>query len=122
MGQSVVALMYGISNETKGLVDDEGEPFWSEYSNTGKSYEVDDGPRNAYEGGVVGYPVACGPACNNDEGYLGEDCLLADIEQKHAEYIKAAREKWNKFAAWALTEHGKELPQAALWLTTDERA
>lgn len=116
MGQSVVALMYGISRETEGLFDAEGEPFW--YGD----YEDDDGPRVAYEGEVVGYSVACSSGQYDDEGDLGESCLVADIKKKHAPHISEARKKWNRFANWALTKRGISLPPAALWLTTDERA
>lgn len=114
MGQSVATLMYGISNKTPGLFDSEGEPFWD-------GLDWKDAPRDAYEGDVIGYAVASS-GCDDDEGYLGETCLVADIEETHAKYIKAARKKWDKFAAWALKKHGKKLPPAALWITTDERA
>ena len=122
MGQSVAALMYGISRTTPDLFDDEGEPFWDSNKTAGKRLDWDEAPRVAYEGEVVGFPVACSSGAEDDEGDLGKDCLLSEIEQVHAEYITAARKKWDEFAAWALKEHGKVLPPAALWLTTDERA
>lgn len=122
MGQSVVALMYGINSNTKGLRDEHGEPFWHDHSTPGKHLDWDDAPRTAYEGEVVGFAVACSNGQDVGEGCLGETCLVADIERQHAKYIKVARKKWDTFAAWALKEHGKKLPPAALWITTDERA
>ena len=122
MGQSVAALMYGVNCKTNGLFSADGEPFWNDHSAPGKHLDRDSAPRTAYEGDVVGFKVAASAGCDNDEGYLGETCLVADIEKKHATYIKTAKKKWDKFAAWALKEHGKKLPPAALWVTTDERS
>jgi hypothetical protein len=76
----------------------------------------------AYEGGVCGYAVASGPGQDDDEGYLGTTTTLETLHKTHARHIRKAMAKWEKFAVWALKEHGMRLPKATLWLTTDERA
>lgn len=121
MGQSVVALMYGISNRTEGLRDERGESFWAYGSPKEKRYDQD-GPRDAYEGEAVGYPVACSGGMDDDEDYLGESCRLSQLEQVHSAAIIRARVKWEAFAKWALETHGMALPPAELWITQDERA
>jgi hypothetical protein len=125
MGQQVVSLMYGISSKTKGLTNEDGDPFWDDFSDgvpASKRYDHKKAPRFAYEGGVVGYPIASGPAYDGREGLLGDTVRLADVEKKHAGRIAKARAKWVAFAVWALKEHGKQLPEPELWFTTDERA
>lgn len=124
MGQQVVTLMYGISSKTPGLtVGEDGEYFWDDYqAPEEKRLHYKQAPRHAYEGGVVGFAVAAGPGQDNGEGYLGETTLVADIETTHREHIEKAKAKWASFAAWAERVHGKTLPKAQLWLTTDERA
>lgn len=127
MGQQVVALMYGIGNTTKGLKASDGDGyFWEDYSDgvpPEKRLRWDDPkcPRSAYEGGVIGFAVAAGPA-HDDDGFLGETTTLKNLEKTHAKHVKAAKQRWRVFAAWALKEHGKRLPKPALWITTDERA
>jgi hypothetical protein len=127
MGQHVVALMWGISSKTYGLRTPDGDWLWDDFSGrTPKSKRLNDDdpkrPRSAYEGGVLGFPVAAGPACNDDEGFLGETCALEDMATTHARHLAKAKKRWATFAAWLLKKHGKTLPPAALWLTTDERA
>jgi hypothetical protein len=118
MGQSVVTVMYGIK-ASKELRNGDGENFWSVGA---KRLDWDDSPRNAYEGCVVGFSVAVSGGCDNDEDYLGESCLFADFAKQHAKAIARAKRRWDKFAEWALKVHGRKLPAAALWITTDERA
>lgn len=125
MGQSVAALMYGISSKTRGLANDEGEGFWEDSSPgvpKSKHYPYLKAPRFAYEGGVLGFPVACSSGMDPGEGDLGKTTPLAAVERAHAKQIAQARKKWDAFAAWAEREHGKKLPAPELWLTTDERA
>jgi hypothetical protein len=127
MGQQIVALMYGISSKIKGLSTEDGDWLWQDYrdgtpDSKRLKYNDERMPRSAYEGGVLGFPVASGPACNNDEGFLGETTLLTALEKTHAKHIKEAKRRWKAFAAWLLKEHGKRLPKPTLWLTTDERA
>lgn len=126
MGQQVVTLMYGISSNTRGLLKN-GDYFWEDFSEgvpESKRYDHDKAPRAAYEGGVLGYPIASGPGMDEDKGeaFLGTTMRIADIEKKHAGRIAKARKKWLAFATWAAKEHGKALPEPELWLTTDERA
>lgn len=128
MGQRVVTLMYGISSDTKGLrAGNEGDFFWEQYAEgvpAEKRLRYDDErcPRSAYEGGVVGFSVASGPGQNKDEGYLGDTTPVTAVATIHEKHVRAAKRRWDAFAAWAKKEHGKTLPKAALWLTTDERA
>lgn len=121
MGQQVVALMWGISSKAKGLIVD-GDYFWEASEDSKKRYVGKDEPSLAYEGGVCGYAVASGPGRDDDEGYLGTTTTLEAIHKTHATHIRRAQKKWDKFADWALKEHGKRLPKSALWITTDERA
>lgn len=128
MGQQVVTLMYGIRSNTKGLcVGEEGDFFWEQYTegvSAEKRLRYDDErcPRSAYEGEVVGFSVASGPGQNDDEGYLGDTIPITAVATAHGKHIRAAKKRWDAFAAWAKKEHGKTLPKAVLWLTTDERA
>jgi hypothetical protein len=122
MGQQVVTLMYGISSKTRGLCTKDAA-FWDNYEGPPeKRYPSETGLRWAYEGGAVGFAVASGPAYKGGEGYLGTTVALAEIEKAHGRHIRAAKKKWEAFAKWAKKEHGKDLPPAQLWLTTDERA
>jgi hypothetical protein len=127
MGQQVVALMYGISNKTKGLTTNDGDWVWEDFSDgvpesKRLKYTDERTPRSAYEGDVLGFPVATGPGFNDDEGFLGETSSIASLEKVHAKHVKDAKRRWKLFAAWLLKEHGKRLPKPTLWLTTDERA
>jgi len=127
MGQQVVVLMYGISNKAKGLRTEDGDWLWDDFREDtpeSKRLKYDDpkAPRSAYEGGVLGFPVAAGPACDNDEGFLGETCAVEDVATAHIKHVAKAKKRWAAFAAWLLKEHGKTLPEPRLWLTTDERA
>jgi len=119
MGQSVVSLMYGArgSGLSSGLFDDCGEPIWDQVGNC-----YSDPPYDAYEGDCVGYRVASGPAHDDDEGDLGETCLLLDAGIQHKKYLKNAKNRWDKFSAWMLKHHQAVLPVGSLILTTDERA
>jgi hypothetical protein len=72
MGQQVVALMYGISSKTKGLSTEEGDWLWDDFRDgtpDSKRLKHNDekAPRSAYEGGVLGFAVASGPARNSED-------------------------------------------------------
>jgi hypothetical protein len=115
MGQSVVALMYGVkrSELPDGLREECDD--WPWYG------ELADGPDDAYEGDCIGFPVAVS-SCYSDEDNLGETCFLSEIETVHAAGIAAAKEKWAAFAAWFSACNLGKLPKAGLILTRDERA
>lgn len=121
MGQSVVALMYGVRAselDRRSLQDADGEWSWE----SGElSLEWGKCPTTAYEGDCLGFPVAASAGCSRDEGYLGETCKASEIPVQHLARVAAAKEKWDAFAAWLLKTHGKKLPKAELWITTDER-
>lgn len=125
MGQQVVALMWGIKSKTRGLVTKGGDYFWDDFSEgvpESKRYDWKKAPRMAYEGDVCGFPVASGPAMDDDEGFLGDTFRAADLETKYAKRIAKAKKKWDAFSVWAKKEHGKDLPAPELWFTTDEKA
>ena len=118
MGQSVVALMYGVreSELPNDLRDKEsGEFIWDGELAWG------DQPRSAYEGDCLGFKVASSVP-DNDEGDLGKTARAGDLEALHAKFVAKAKKRWKEFAVWLLKEHGRNLPPADLWITTDERA
>jgi hypothetical protein len=124
MGQSIVALMYGVreSKLPMRLRDEAGDWIWDYCPEPKKRINHNKSPHSAYEGDVLGFPVAASRGRNDDEGELGETVALSQVERVHAKHIQAARKKWDHFAKWLKEVHGEELPIAELWLTTDERA
>lgn len=129
MGQSVVALMWGIREDKatrKLLVGPSKEDYFWDDSKRPKekqlAYKEPRRPRSAYEGEVLGFAVASSSGHDQDEGDLADTASIEDIEKTHAKYINAAMQRWEAFAAWVKEVHSKELPAPRLWLTRDERA
>lgn len=116
MGQSIVALMYGVkrSDMPDGLRDDCEDWLWY-----GK---LPDEPRDAYEGDCLGFPVAVSSGYRDEDGDLGETCFLDEVEKVHADGIADAKQKWGAFAEWFQANCKGELPKPGLLLTRDERA
>lgn len=115
MGQMVHALMYGIE-VPKSLED--------QYEDDG----IEDGLLEAYEEEapdmtpdaslyLMGYVIAAG-----SEGKRALVTFALDsVSNVYAERIAQARDRWSRFAIWALVQ-GHKLPEGRLYLTEIETA
>ncbi len=120
MGQTTTALILGVK-ATKALSRKLG-PIWDDYDQPeSERLPLELCPEYAEDGGCFGFPVAVAFCGENGEADLGGTYKLADLEKAFAKPIKAAREKWDKLAAY-LGARGIKLPEPSLLLTTVERA
>jgi hypothetical protein len=117
MGQSVVALMFGV--KASDLNRDE---LSNDYGWLWDSLPSDERPDDAYEGDAIGFPVAVSGGYDEEDYDLGTTCFLDEITTVHAEGIADAKQRWEAFAAWFSANCKGELPKAGLLLTRDERA
>lgn len=126
MGQRVVQVLWGINTSTKecpDLLNEEGDWLWDNYSipQTDR-LPYREAPRIDENGDVIGFRVAAGPGCDDEEGFLGEPCALENFATHHAGHLSAAQAKWTTFAIWMQTRCAVRLPAPRLFICTGERA
>ena len=129
MGQQCTALMLGIKpNEelSEKLTNEDGEDLWAEPGKGKKVLSFEDSPdwhENARD--ALGFSFACSVP-EDEEGDLGEVSVevgdINKVREAFPEPFKKAEQKWKKFATWMKKEHGLELPEPTIFVTTVERA
>lgn len=119
MGQMTFALLFGAEQP-------EGVDFWDEscaveLDKWRKKCRSDAAvPESPYQSTIqlLGFYVAAGASGRDGVPYL-EGFAVDEVGTLYAKEIAAARERWERFAAWCKTK-GHDLPAGKLYLTETE--
>lgn len=124
MGQTTVAIMYGV-NDVKGVElfgEDETGGLVDLYrAHLGSGFDDDRLPKRPYESELpaIGYHVAIGGSGKEGIPDLYHFAWL-DMGKIYKSRISVVKKHWAAFAKWAKKKQGVELPEPQFFLTEDE--
>jgi hypothetical protein len=120
MGQSAIAIFWGIKQPEVNLYGEDGGGPIEQFEDL---HGWDEAPQSPYEAEppLIGFYVAISGSGRKGAATI-TGCPVAEVEQVYAETLAVARARWTRFAEWLAAEHGLTFEAPQLWITWAETA